>query len=86
MIFSILPPDTPFKQTSHCEEITNAPKEISTRPTDITAVNTVAGEEIDDAPIIYTMEERKSSDGDSSDVGVNQDGALRSDSEVFLQN
>ena len=32
------------------------------------------------------MEERKSSDGDGSDVGVNQDGALRSDSEVFLLN
>jgi len=32
------------------------------------------------------MEERKYSDGDGSDVGVNLPGALRSDSEVFLNN
>ena len=32
------------------------------------------------------MEERKSSDGDGSDVGVNQNGALRSHSEVLVQN
>jgi hypothetical protein len=71
LIFSISPPDTPFKQTSHCEDITNAPNEISTRATAITAVNTVAAEENANALIKYTMEERKSSDGDGSDVGIN---------------
>ena len=29
------------------------------------------------------MEERKYSEGDGSDMGIGQDGALRSDSEVF---
>ena len=50
---------------------------LSTRATTITAVNTVATEENTNALIKYTMEERKSSDGDGSDVGVNQDGELR---------
>jgi hypothetical protein len=43
---------------------------FSTRATTITAVNTVATEENANAPIKFTMEERKSSDGDGSDMGI----------------
>jgi len=44
---------------------------FSTWATTITAVNTVAAEINANALIKYTMEERKSSDGDGSDVSIN---------------
>ena len=44
---------------------------FSTWATTITAVNTVAAEENANALIKYTMEERKSSEGIGSDVGIN---------------
>ena len=40
------------------------------RPKAITAVNTVAAEEYDNELIIFTMEERKYSEGDGSDNDV----------------
>ena len=59
--------NTPFWQSSLCEEIPNASKKITSLPTEITAVYTIAREEYRDTPINSTMEEHKYSEGDGSD-------------------
>ena len=62
--------NTPFWQSSRRDEIPTAAKKISSRPKEITAVITIAGEEYRDTPINSTMEERKYSEGDGSDYDV----------------